>query len=75
MTKKVTIFLRSSQVVVHMSNDEEKRLLEQIYDLFDGEIKDNCLEVVAKDENGKKETTLIKGDEVLYASSKDLNYE
>ena len=66
--QRVSIALKEARsITVFLSDEETQHLLEQFYEVCSGELEDNVIEVITN-ANGY-ETTLIKGDEIMYIQS------
>lgn len=66
MMNNVTIHLKNFQTItIYLDKDRTIALIDQIYDVFSGELNDNCIEIITDTDLGK-EVVLLKADEVVY---------
>ncbi|MCW4040571.1 MAG: hypothetical protein NWE83_07445 [Candidatus Bathyarchaeota archaeon] len=63
---KISIALKDREISVYLSPNEARDLLDQFYEVFSGELTDNCVEIRSHEEHGLSETILVKADQVLY---------
>lgn len=66
--KKVTIVSKNREVTIFLNKKSTEKLFDQAYDVFSGEIDDNCIEIIS--ENG--EHVIIRADEIVYLKSQEV---
>jgi hypothetical protein len=73
--RRITIHLRNDQdITVFLKKDSTTSLIDQIYDVFSGELSDNCIEVISDTDIGK-EVILLRADEVIYVKTQEEDDE
>jgi len=73
--RRITIHLRNNQdITVFLKKDASTLLVDQIYDVFSGELSDNCIEVISDTDIGR-EVILLRADEVIYVKTQEEDDE
>ncbi len=60
--------------MLFLKKDAATALVDQIYDVFSGELTDNCIEVISDTDIGR-EVILLRADEVMYIKTQEESDE